>query len=324
MIFSYLLILLLSKQLIVGISHSMVILRRKSMINQRKVINFYIFHHIAICIIRSFIVLLVSIFILLGDRCLSVEFILHFLLLLSTFDLLLIIIGETAHFWDSSINHRSTLYSKCFLAFGLCLIYSVSSLFLAIHITMGGDNPLVISLCKNIKRKLHIHQFVELEQSIVPTVILYVFFLLINVLTVSWIYIAHKDIAKLKRKSLASVFFYTLLPTKSKETERSQLVDQSLKRLKSICIFVLSNMIAILPVLTMNIFYKNPHFSIKLTIIYFSILPWIESVMFLFFPELNHRAIKKRMSFNSYRVQKRIGERLSSHRDTRVDLEITQ
>jgi hypothetical protein len=68
--------------------------------------------HLIVCIIRCIILFLACFPIILFNQCLSIEMLIHLLLLSSTFDLLLIIIGETVRFWDSTINHKSTLCSN--------------------------------------------------------------------------------------------------------------------------------------------------------------------------------------------------------------------
>ena len=323
LILSSLLILILGQHLSVGCYHALRILRQKTKTNHRIVLNLYVFHHLSVSIIRSTIILLNCLFILINNQCLSLEFVLHFLLLLSTFDILLIIIGEAAHFWDTTINRESTLYSKCFLIFGLCLIYFVSSLFLAIHITMDGDNPLIVNICKAVKRKLFVSSNGEAEQSIIPTMILYTLFILLNFLTLLWIRIIYRDIAKLKRKRLATVFFYSLTFTKYKQFERSKMVNQTLKRLRAVCLLVLSNIIAILPILTIKIFNIQLNRWFHLFLIYLTILPWCESIIFLFFEEMRYRSMRTNFpSQKKTHLQQIVGTRLSAYRDSRVDVQL--
>ncbi|CAF3773541.1 unnamed protein product [Rotaria sordida] len=292
---------------------------------QRPIFNFYIFHHLITCIIRCITMFIICFCLIIYDKCLSIEFFIHFLLLLSTFDVLLIIIGETAHFWDSTINYKSTLYSKYCLIFGLFLIYFLSSLFLSIHITMGGDNPLIINICKSIKPKKFFFQYNDNETSLIPTKILYLLFILLNLLTLTWIYTSYKDIFKLKRKCLATVFFYSLVLTKFQEHERSNMVNQSLKRLLYVSLFVLSNIISILPGLTIKSLNITLNIYFRIFFIYLTILPWCESVTFLFFNEMKFRFIKKKfITKKNPDLQQRIGTRLSSYRENTIKISINQ
>ena len=319
------LVLLLSVQIFSGLWNAIRNARRHLPISERPIFNLYIFHHLIICTIRSLVTSIICVFLIFYDECVALEFFIHFLLLLSTFDVLLIIVGETAHFWDSSINHESTLYSKRFLAFGICFTYFVSGLFLSIHITIGGENPLVISVCKTMTFKLFFNQNHELEASSIPTIILYVFFLLLDVLTFVWIYVAYRDIAKLKRKRLATVFFYSLVFTKYKGNERSIMVNQSLKRLSSIGLFVSSNILVILPILTLKIANITLPPLLHLLVIYFTVLPWCESVTFLFFPEMKYRSNRSpSRSTKNRRLQQRIGSRLSAYRESEFDVQIDE
>ncbi|CAF0918811.1 unnamed protein product [Rotaria sordida] len=216
--------------------------------------------------------------------------------------------ARQAHFWDSTINYKSTLYSKYCLIFGLFLIYFLSSLFLSIHITMGGDNPLIINICKSIKPKKFFFQYNDNETSLIPTKILYLLFILLNLLTLTWIYTSYKDIFKLKRKCLATVFFYSLVLTKFQEHERSNMVNQSLKRLLYVSLFVLSNIISILPGLTIKSLNITLNIYFRIFFIYLTILPWCESVTFLFFNEMKFRFIKKKfITKKNPDLQQRIG-----------------
>lgn len=307
-------------QIAFGLVNGLRYARRKALTSQRSIFNLYLFHHLFISALRSIVVWIICAFLLLADRCFTWEYFLHFLLLLSSFDLFLIIVGEIAHFWDSTINHASTLYSKCFLLFGLFSVYFVSSLFLSIHITMGGDNPFIFVLCQNIERKFFVNSS-ELEQSLIPTIILYVLFWLLNLLTLFWIYISHNDIAKLRRKRLATVFFYSLVFTKFKETERMAMVDSSLKRLLAISLFTLSNMLAILPILTLKVFRVTWTPPFYLCLICLSALPWCEAFTCLLFPEFRYYPIRNPIrSAKEQILQQQIGSRLSSYSETRLDL----
>jgi hypothetical protein len=319
MILSFILGIILIIQLISGVCNFIMNHRRKTMTDQRPIFNLYLFHHLLICTIRCGIIFLLCFFLLIYDKCLSLEIYQHFLLLLSTFDLFLIIVGEAAHFWDSTINYKSTLYSKYCLIFGICFNYFLSCLFLSIHITMGGDNPLTLNLCKSIKQKLF-NQINDNEQSIIPTRIVYVLFLLLNLLTFIWIYISYKDICKLKRKRLATIFFYSLVLTKFKEHERSKMVEQSLKRLLSICLFVFSNMIVILPILTIKSFNIQLNVYLRSFFIYLTILPWCESITFLFFNEMKYNFLKRNFPISN-RNHQRIGRRLSSYRESIIHIQ---
>ncbi|CAF0797855.1 unnamed protein product [Rotaria sordida] len=289
----------------------------KKLSNRHSIYNFYIFHHIIVCVIRCVVIFLSCLSIIMFNQCLSIEIFIHFLLLLSTFDLLLIIIGETAHFWDSTVNHKSTLYSKCCLIFGIILNYFVSILFLSIHSTVSSESSLMIEICRITTEKNFFLKNFHDEKSFIPTMIVYVLFILIDLLTFSWIYISYKDIYHLKRKSLATVFFRSLVFTKFKQSERSLMVNLSLKRLLTICLFVISNMITTLPVLTMKIFNISLNIYQRIFLIYFTTLPWLDCITFLFYHETRFIKInffsKKITSNDNYNRQHRIGRRLSSH-----------
>jgi hypothetical protein len=320
---SIILAIVLITQLIAGLCNAVNHYQRKTMTDQRPIFNLYLFHHLIICIIRCIIIFIICFFQIIYNECLSLEYFIHFLLLLSTFDPFLMIISETAHFWDSTINYKSTLYSKCCLTFGIVFNYFLSSLFLSIHITMGGDNPLVINICKTTKQKVFFIQTHHNEKSLIPIIILYVFFILINLLTFAWIFITYKDISKLKRKRLATVFFYSLVLTKFKEHERSKMVNRSLKRLVSISLFSLSNIIVILPILTIKTFSIPLNIYFQVFFIYLSILPWCESTTFLCFNEMKYIR-KSFQSDKSYHLQQRIGRRLSSYRESIIHIETTK
>ncbi|CAF4636322.1 unnamed protein product, partial [Rotaria sp. Silwood2] len=224
--------------------------------------------------------------------------------------------ARQAHFWDSTINYKSTLYSKYCLIFGIVFIYFLSGLFVSIHMTMSGDNPLIINICQLIKQKVFFFQYYDNETSLIPTRILYIFFILLNLLTLTWIYTSYKNISKLKRKCLATIFFYTLVLTKFEGNERSNLVNRSLKRLLFVLLFVLSNIIAIFPALTIKAFNITLNINFRIFFTYLTILPWCESLTFLFFTEMKFNFIKK--SFKSKKnpdLQQRIGTRLRSYRE---------
>ena len=309
---SFLLAFVLFSQFLCGIHNAIRYYSRKTMNNTHPIFNFYLFHHLIICFLRCFIVFLICFSLFINNQCLSLGYFIHFLLLLSTFDLFLIIVGETAHFWDSSIDHRSTLYSKYCLIFGLFFNYFLASLFLAIHLTIGGDNPLTIDFCQIIERKSP--SDIEPDKSSIPTKILYVFFILLDLLTLLWISISYKDISKLKRKRLATVFFYTFVFTKFQENQRSKMVNQSLKRLLAVSLFLFSNLIVILPVLTLRVLKINFNDYLRIILIYFTALPWCESVTFLFFSEMKYHSIKNTFrTTNNSQLQQRIGNRLSSY-----------
>lgn len=316
MSFSSLLAIILTCQFIAGIHNVIINYHRKTMINHRLIFNLYIFHHLIICIIRCIIIFLICFFLVNYNQCLKFEYIHHFLLLLSTFDLFLIIIGETVHFWDISINHKSTLYSKYCLILGLIFNYFLSSLFLSIHITIGENNPLIIDLCQIYENK---------KSSLIPKKIIYILFILIDFLTFLWIYITYKDIKKLKHKRLASVFFYSLVFTKFRNNERLNMVNKSLKRLLSIYLFLLSNIIVILPVLTIKIFNINLNIYFRIFFIYLTNLPLCESITFIFFHEMKFYFIKKNFQTKlNYQLQQRIGRRLSSYQESIMNIQINE
>lgn len=287
--------------------------------SHQAIFNFYLFHHLIICLIRCCITFLSYFAFFFSQECLPIEIYIHFALLISTFDLLLIIIGETAHFWDSSINHRSTLYSKCCLFFGILFNYFVSLLFLSIHITMNGDNPVLVEFCTKVsKQTFFLHNNPE-EKSLIPTMITFVLFALIDLLTCSWIYISYRDIKYLKRKSLATVFFHSLVFTKFKRNERLSMVNRSLKRLLVISVFLCSNILATLPLLATKISSIDLNLHQRLVFLYLTVLPWMDWICFLFYDEMRFSGIKiftKRTVFDDgfYR-QQRIGRRLSSYRE---------
>jgi hypothetical protein len=289
----------------------------KKRTHQHPIFNLYLFHHIFVCIIRCTIIFLSCFSILVFNHCISIEVFIHFLLLLSTFDLLLIIIGETAHFWDSSINHKSSLYSKCCLIFGMIINYFVSILFFSIHLTTSGENPVIIELCQITTKKFFLMQNHHDEKSLVPILITYVLFILIDLLTISWIYVSYKDIFNLKGKRLATVFFYSLVFTKFKEHERLKMVNRSLKRLLVVCLFLISNIIATLPILTIKIFNLSLNIQQRICLVYLTTLPWIDCITFLFYNEMRFnwkKCFSKKIIVDER--QQRIGRRLSSYRES--------
>ena len=318
--FSFLLTISLIIQLIIALWNVIMRCHYKKQSSQYPVLNFYLFHHIFVCIIRCLIIFSSCLSILYFNRCLSIEIFIHFLLLLSTFDLLLIIIGETAHFWDSSINHKSSLYSKCCLIFGMIFNYFVSILFFSIHLTMKGDNPVLMELCQITTKKFFLIQNNTDDKSLIPILITYVLFILIDLLTISWIYVSYKDIYNLKGKRLATVFFYSLVFTKFKEHERVEMVNQSLNRLLAICLFLISNIIVTLPVLTIKIFNLSLNIPQRLVLVYLTTLPWMDCITFFFYNETRfnckHCFAKKIIINENYHRQKRIGRRLSLYRES--------
>ncbi|CAF1035741.1 unnamed protein product [Rotaria sp. Silwood1] len=258
--------------------------------------------------------------IIIFNQCLSIEIFVHFLLLLSTFDLLLIIIGEIAHFWDSTVNHKSTLYSKCCLIFGIAFNYFVSILLLSIHSIMNDENSLIIEICRRMTKKkfIFIKDFHD-EKPFIPTMIVYVLFILIDLLTYSWIYMSYSDIYHLKQKTLATIFFSSLVFTNFKQSERSLMVNLSLKRIRTVYLFVISNMIATLPVLTMRLFNISIDIYQRIFLIYFTTLPWLDCITFLFYHEtklIKRNCFPKRsVSHENVNRQQRIGRRLNSYRE---------
>jgi len=295
---------------------------RNSNIKTRKrwIFNLYLFHHIFICFLRCLIIFIICLFLLIKQQCLVLDIYLYFLLFLSTFDLFLIIIGETAHFWDSTINYHSTLYSKYCLIFGLIFNYFLSILFLSIHLTISGENPFDLQLCQYKKKSSH-----ENETSRIPIILLFGLFVLLNFCTLIWIYTSYKDIIKLKRKRLATIFFYSLLLTKFKENERSKMVAQSSKRLRSICLFVLSNSIVILPILILKMFHIQLNMFCRILFICLTILPWCESLTFLFYREM--KIDFRKLNFQSKQPkqnqqQQRVGKRLSSYQENILKYQI--
>ncbi|CAF1475674.1 unnamed protein product [Adineta steineri] len=319
--FSLVLIIILMIELSIALRNVIMNWSHKKISHRPPTFNLYLFHHLIICIIRCIIIFLVCFSIILFQKCLSIEIFIHFLLLLSTFDLLLIIVSETAHFWDSTINHKSTLYSKCCLVFGIIINYFVSSLFLSIHITMNGENPLIIDICQKTTKTVikYLHIQTSHEKSLIPTIITYVLFILIDLLTMAWIFISYRDISNLKRKRLATVFFSSLIFTNFKEHERLTMVNHSLKRLLTLILFLISNIIIILPIITIKIFHISLTVHQRIIFIYFTTLPWIDCITFLFYEEIKFPRIKlfskKQNSDEDAQRRQRIGRRLSSYQE---------
>lgn len=286
---------------------------RTKLINQRPIFNLYLFNHLIICLIRCLLMFFSILSLLLFHHCIPIEIFIHFLLLISTFDLLLIIIGETAHFWDSTISSHSSLYSKCCLTFGMLLNYFIAALFLSLHLIMHGDNLILIEFCQ-----LTNSTFIN-EQSLVPTLITYVLFILINLLTCSWIYLSYRDIRDLKQKRLATIFFHSLVFTKLKQSERLTMVNRSLKRLLAICLFVLGNILSTLPMLTLRLSQLSIDYRLRIVLIYLTTLPWLDCLTFFFYDEMKFNGIhifsRRTISNENFYRQQRIGRRLSSYRE---------
>jgi len=185
---------------------------------------------------------------------------------------------------------------------------------------MNGESPVIIEICQKTEKKIFF--FIENnneEKSSIPTMITYVIFILIDLLTCSWIYVSYRDIRNLKQKHLATVFFPSLVFTKFKKNERSAMINRSLKRLLVISLFVISNIIVTLPLLTIKIFNISLNIYQRIFFIYLTTLPWIDCITFLFYDETKFNGIKifsKKIVLNEnlYR-QQRIGRRLSSYRE---------
>ncbi|CAF4403148.1 unnamed protein product, partial [Adineta steineri] len=127
---------------------------------------------------------------------------------------------------------------------------------------------------------------------------------------------SYKDIYKLKRKRLATILYYSFVLTDYTKYERTKLINQSLKRLLSICLFILSNIIVILPVLTMKILNVTLNYHIQIIFIFLTVLPWCESITFVFFDEMQCNFIKNTFQSNrKHRIQEHIGRRLSAYRE---------
>ena len=316
--FDLVLMIIFFIQFLAGLRNILTHFSCQKLSKQRPIFNLYLFHHLIVCLTRCLIILLTCLSLLISHHCLSIKISIHFLLLLSTFDLLLIVIGETSHFWDSTINHKGTLYSKCCLFFGIIFDYFIASLFLAIHITMNGESPVLIEFCQKTNKSVFFTLSITEEKSVIPTMITFVLFILIDLLTCSWIYVSFRDIHNLKHKRLATVFFHSLIFTKFKSNERSAMVNRSLKRLLAISLFLISNIIATLPLLTIKIWGLSINVPLRITFIYLTTLPWLDCLTFLFYDEVKFNGMKifskKITSKEHFYRQQRIGRRLSSYR----------
>jgi len=135
-----------------------------------------------------------------------------------------------------------------------------------------------------------------------------VLFILIDLLTCSCIYISYRDIGNLKRKRL-----------EFKKNKSSGMVDRSLKRLIAISLFVISNIIVTLPLLTIKISNISLNIYQRIFFVYLTTLPWIDCITFLFYDETKFNGIKifsKKIVLNeNFYRQQRIGRRLSSYRE---------
>jgi len=191
---------------------------------------------------------------------------------------------------------------------------------------MSGENPIIIELCQITRKKYYLTQNHTDERSLIPILITYVLFILMDLLTMSWIYVSYKDIFNLKGKRLATVFFYSLVFTKYNERERIAMVNRSLKRLLAICLFLLSNIIVTLPILTINIFNLSLNIYQRLVLVYLTTLPWIDCITFLFYDEMrfnwNDCFSKRNIVNENYTRQQRIGRRLSSYKEHYNDNDI--
>ncbi|CAF1193476.1 unnamed protein product [Didymodactylos carnosus] len=324
------------------------------------IFNLYLFHHLFISLCRSLLTFF-HVYFACSNKCLQFKFIIHYFFLISSFDIILFVVSESAHFWDSSVQMKSSLYNICCLTFGLFFIYFISTFFLSIHLTIGGKNPFITELCllppssllssSSSSQQIYIEHSTEKvyeteiinRTSFIPILILFILFVLIDILTFSWIIILYKEIYKLKRKSLASIFFQTLVFTKFKEHERTNLVDISLKRIQSSILFVLSNMIVIIPILIIKLFQITLTTSVRLILIFLTSLPLCECFTFLFYDEFklttklclftfqkliikkknnnnnkNNTNILKSTYQNEYMYEEQIGIKLSSYRETEV------
>jgi hypothetical protein len=127
-----------------------------------------------------------------------------------------------------------------------------------------------------------------------------------------------------KRKRLAIVFIHSSVFTKSKKYERSAMVNRSLKCLLAVNLFVISNIIFTLPLLTIRISNIPLNFHQRILFIYFTILPWLDCITFLFYDETKFNGTKnfskKIVSNENLYRQQRIGRRLSSYRESTIGL----
>jgi hypothetical protein len=144
----------------------------------------------------------------------------------------------------------------------------------------------------------------------------------------SWIYVSYKDIFNLKGKRLATVFFSSLVFTKFKERERLAMVNRSLRRLLAICLFLISNIIVIIPILTINIFNIPLNINQRIFLVYMTTLPWIDCITFLFYNETRFNwknCFSKKIIINeNYQRLIRIGRRLSSYKENVNDPHIVE
>ena len=189
---------------------------------------------------------------------------------------------------------------------------------------MNGENPVLIEFCHMKKQRFFTNNENNLEESLIPTMITFVLFILIDLLTCSWIYVSYRDIHSLRRNRLATVFFHSLIFSKHKKNERTAMVNRSLKRLLAISLFLISNIIATVPLLAMKISSLSINVYLRLFFLYITILPWLDCFTFLFYDEMKFNGIKifsKRMILNEhfYR-QQRIGRRLSSYRNSMIEV----
>jgi hypothetical protein len=97
------------------------------------------------------------------------------------------------------------------------------------------------------------------------------------------------------------------------------MVHRSLKRLLAISLFVISNIIVTLPLLTIKISNISLNIYQRIFFIYLTTLPWIDCITFLFYDETKFNGIKvfsKKIVLNeNFYRQQRIGRRLSSYRE---------
>lgn len=184
---------------------------------------------------------------------------------------------------------------------------------------MNGDNPILIEFCLKTVQQLFFLQNVSEDKSLIPILITLILFIIIDLLTCSWIYISYRDINHLKRKRLATIFFQSLVFTKFKQNERLTMVNRSLKRLIFIGLFLLSNILSTLPLLIIKISNKNLNLQQRLVFVYLTVLPWIDAICFLFYDEMRFNGIKifsKQIVFDeSFYRQQRIGRRLGLYQE---------
>ena len=202
---------------------------------------------------------------------------------------------------------------------------------------MNGKDSFIIEVCQQSFRKKNHIESKHNEKSLIPTIIAYSLFILMDILTFLWIHISYRDICYLKRKRLATVFFYSFVSfifynyfqvfTKFQNYERSTMVNCSLKRLFSICLLVISNIIATLPILTIQIFDISLNLYQRILFIYLTTLPWIDCIAFSFYNETKFNKIifspkKIKIVSNDYCTrQQRIGRRLSSYKQNTIGIQ---